>query len=269
MANYAKGNEIATIDCVLVTIEDESGNLFGLNTASKIAVNPVTETKDAVKLIIKGALVAQKGASTVVTGNTIVITDNVFNPQEVQLLQGGTITYAKNYVETIGSSGLAAGDYYFQIDSGEYVTFTLADAFVENDVLSYNDVTGVLSLTHGSAVTKLTRTIVDIEPSSGTEQEMTATSDTTHVKKYTPPLSGEAATQEVLKLRAYSAIYNAAAVLTGYECITYPNCKGVPVAMSSEDDVFRVPEYTINSAPNTGEAPYEVEYVPNLPTVQS
>jgi hypothetical protein len=52
-----------------------------------------------------------------------------------------------------------------------------------------------------------------------------------------------------------------------YEKITYPNCQGVPVAFSSEDGVFRVSEYTINSAPNTGEAPYSIDYVATLPAI--
>lgn len=267
MSEYTKGNEIATIDVALVTIEDESGNILGLNTASKIDVNPVTETKDAVKLIIKGALLAQKGSSTVVTGHTIVLTDNVFNPQEVQLLQGGVIVFSKNYTNTVGVGGQPAEACYFQIDSEEYVSFTLANALAENDTIVYNDVTGILTVTKGGVSARQTRTIVATEPVAGTELTMVEVSDETHIRKYTPPLAGAASDQEVLELHAYSAIYNAAGICTGYECISYPNCKGVPVSMSSEDDVFRVPEYTLNSAPNTGEAPYEIEYVPELPTL--
>lgn len=265
--SYTRGNEIATIDCQLVTVEDASSNVYGLNTASKIEVNPVTETTDAVKLIIKGALIAQKGATTVVTGNTIVLTDNVFNPQLVKLLQGGTITYAQTYTNTVPASGLTAAQYYFQIASLEYVSFTLASSLASGDTIVYNDVTGELIVTSGGVSTKASRTISVDAPALATELTMVATSDTGHVKQYMPPASGSITTQEVFTLRAYSAIYNAAAICTGYECIEYPNCKGVPVALSSEDDVFRVPQYTINSAPNTGEAPYTVKYTPNLPTV--
>ena len=68
-------------------------------------------------------------------------------------------------------------------------------------------------------------------------------------------------------LNAYSAIYDAAGLVTGYEKIAYPNCQGTPVALNSEDNVFRAPEYTINSAPKTGEAPYKITYVKTLPTV--
>lgn len=83
--------------------------------------------------------------------------------------------------------------------------------------------------------------------------------------KYTPPVAGSAEKGEVFTLNAYSAIYNAAGVITGYEKTLYPNCQGIPVAFNSEDGSFRAPEYTINSAPDTGEAPYEIEWVKELP----
>ena len=35
------------------------------------------------------------------------------------------------------------------------------------------------------------------------------------------------------------------------------------------DLVFRAPEYTINSAPKTGEAPYKITYIKELPAVSS
>lgn len=85
--------------------------------------------------------------------------------------------------------------------------------------------------------------------------------------KYTPPVAGSADKGEVFTLNAYSAIYNAAGVITGYEKTMYPNCQGVPVAFNSEDGSFRAPEYTINSAPDIGESPYEIEWVPELPVL--
>ena len=261
---YTKGNEVPTIDVVLVTIEDENGNQIGLNTASKIAVNPVVETKNAVKLIIKNRLIAQKPSSTVVTGNTIVLTDNVFTPQIVQILQGGVIEYSKDYTYTATGS-LAAGEHHFEIESGQFVSFNLASQLASQDKIEYNDVTGVLKVTSGGSTAKIARTIVSSEPSGGSAIVMQEAANTKHVKSYIPPVSGEEANQEAFVVRAYSAIYNAAGIITGYECIKYPNCQGVPVSMSSEDDVFRVSEYTINSAPDTGEAPYVITYVPELP----
>lgn len=182
-----KGNEIATIDVAMVTITDDEENELALDTASKIQVTTVTETKDAVKLIIKGRLIAQKPQENTITGHTIVMTDNVFNPELAVKLQGGNITYKS------GSTG--------------------------------------------------------------------------PISKYEPPAVGSKTVIKPFKLNVYSAIYNAAGEITGYEKTTYPGCKGVPVAFNSEDDVFRVAEYTINSLPNTGESPYVMEYLDALPEV--
>ena len=179
--------EIPTIDCNLITIETTEGE-FGFETANKIAVNPQVEETDAVKLVIKGKLKAQKPKETTLTGNEITLTDNVFNPELVLVLQGGTIKYD--------------------------------------------------------------------------------TQTPTKIVGYTPPVAGSADKGEVFKLNAYSAQYDASGQIVQYEKITYPNCQGVPVAFGSEDGVFRAPEYTIISAPKTGEAPYDISYVPALPTLQ-
>lgn len=192
-----KGNEIPTIDVALVTVQVNGGAEIALDTASKIAVNVQTETEDAVKLVVKGRLIAQKPPITTVTGNTIVLTDNVFIPELVKILQGGTIKYW-----------------------GEAAHTTMQDA----------------------------------DAGFG-------------VAQYTPPAVGSADKGSVFVLNAYSAIYNAAGLITGYEKIAYPNCQGSPIALSAEDGAFRAPEYTVNSAPNTGEAPYAITYVNELPTV--
>lgn len=183
-----KGTEIATIDvsCVSIQVEGSEDELI-LDTANQIQVTVDTETQDKVPLIVKGVLIAQKPAKTTVTGHTLVLTDNVFNPELALILQGGTIKYSQT------------------------------------------------------------------EP--------------TKIVGYTPPVVGSTDTGSVFTLKAYSAIYDAAGLIRGYERITYPNCKGVPIALNSQDGVFRVPEYTINSAPNNGQAPYDMDLVESLPTV--
>lgn len=184
MATYKSKNEIPTIDCEMVTIK-VGNDEFGFVTSNSIAVEPQMETEDAVKLIIKGKLKAQKKEVNIITGNQITITDNVFNPELVKILQGGTIVY---------------------------------------------DDTGALT-------------------------------------SYTPSVAGSNDAGTVFELCAYSAQYNAAGQIVNYEKITYPNCTGTPVAFSSEDGTFRAPEYVINSAPDTGVAPYKIEYVTALPTL--
>lgn len=187
MADVKKSKaEIATIDCCLVTIETEAGE-FGFDTANKVAVEPQIEEQEAVKLIVKGILRAQKPPVKTITGNQIALTDNVFNPELVLVLQGGTIKYD--------------------------------------------------------------------------------TTDQTKIVGYTPPVAGSADKGKPFKLNCYSAQYNAAGQIVQYEKIQYPNCIGSPVAFGSEDGVFRAPEYIVDSAPNTGEAPYDISYVAALPVL--
>lgn len=199
MANPTKGHEIPTIDVSMVTIAVTEGVEIALQTASKIAVSVQTETEDSVKLVVKGKLIAQKPETTTITGNTVVLTDNVFNPEMVKILQGGTVKY-----------------------------WTSAEQITEGDT----------------------------DAGFG-------------VSSYTPPVAGSDDKGTPFTLNAYSAIYDAAGLVTGYEKIAYPNCQGTPVALNSEDNVFRAPEYTINSAPKTGEAPYKITYVKTLPTVSA
>lgn len=181
-----KASEIPTIDVNLVTIQEEGENTdeYILDTASQIQVEPQIEEEDGVKLVVKGVLKAQKLGTQTLTGNQITLTDNVFTPELVQLLQGGTLTKGEDGV----------------------------------------------------------------------------------VKEYTPPVAGSNEKGKIFTLKAYSAQYNAAGIVVRYECISYPNCQGVPVAFNSEDGTFRAPEYTINSAPDIGEAPYTITYVNALPT---
>lgn len=84
--------EIPTIDVVMVVVETTTKS-YALDTASQIGVEPQIEEEDAVKLVIKGKLKAQKPAVSTITGNKITLTDNVFAPELVKILQGGTIKY--------------------------------------------------------------------------------------------------------------------------------------------------------------------------------
>ena len=176
--------EIPTIDCNLVTIETTGGE-FGFDTANKIACETQLETTDAVKLIVKGILRAQKPEESTYTGTDITLTDNVFNPELVKVLQGGTIVYD--------------------------------------------------------------------------------TTDTDKIIGYRPPTTGSGEKGESFTLHAYSAVYDTSGEIKFYEKISFPHCTGVPVALSSEDGVFRAPEYTIRSRPASAESPYEIDYVTALP----
>lgn len=92
MPSPKKITEIPTIDVAMVMVETDDES-FILDTANKIEVEPQIETTDAVKLIVKGRLIAQKPEESTITGNQITLTDNVFSPELVKMLQGGTIKY--------------------------------------------------------------------------------------------------------------------------------------------------------------------------------
>ena len=188
--------EIATIDCNLITIA-VGENEFGFDTSNSIEVEPQIETEEAVKLVVKGILRAQKPEQSTITGNKITLKDNVFNPELVKVLQGGTIYY-----------------------------WTSAQKTEKGTVETEFGVAG-----------------------------------------YEPPRVGSNEKGSVFKLCAYTAQYDASGQIVQYEKITYPNCQGVPVAFGSEDGAFRAPEYTINSAPGNGEAPYSIDYVEDLPVL--
>lgn len=169
-----------------ITVVYAPASELGLTTGTQVSVETELETTDAIKLIVKGVLIAQKRERNTITGTTITLTDNVFNPQLVQMLQGGTITYN------------ADGSF----------------------------------------------------------------------KSYTPPPSGQQYTPVSFTTNLYTAHYDASGLVQGYEKVTYPNCTGQPVAFSAEDDTFSAPEYTIDSAPSTGAAPYTIEYVNALPVLE-
>ena len=88
-----KGQEIATIDVAMVTLTTKDGIELGLKTSTQVGVSSQIETTEAIKLIVKGTLIAQKRQKSIITGNSITMKDNVFNPQLVQILQGGVIEY--------------------------------------------------------------------------------------------------------------------------------------------------------------------------------
>ena len=91
MAINAVKNAIPTIDVSLVTIAytpvgSSSEVEIAFDTANQIEVETQTEEQDAVKLIIKGKLKAQKPQTVTITGHQITLHDNVFIPELVKVL---------------------------------------------------------------------------------------------------------------------------------------------------------------------------------------
>lgn len=101
--------EIATIDCSLITIETAAGE-FGFDTSNKLGVEPQIEEEEAVKLVLKGILRAQKPGVSTITGHELKLTDNVFNPELALAVQGGRIIYdTENPTEIVGYEPPVAG----------------------------------------------------------------------------------------------------------------------------------------------------------------
>ena len=131
--------QIATIDCSLITITDASGNEFGFDTSNKIEVEPQTEETDAVKLVVKGILRAQKQKTVTLTGNEITLTDNVFQPELVLILQGGEIIYDTDGKTIVGYNPPVAGS----SDKGEVFTLNAYTAQYDasGQIVKYEKIT--------------------------------------------------------------------------------------------------------------------------------
>ena len=109
---YKSRNEIPTIDVNLVTISYNDGTNdyeFGFDTSNQIETEIQVEEQDAVRLVVKGKLRAQKPKESTITGVQITLHDNVFNPELVKVLQGGTITYDNTTGAVTGYTPPVAG----------------------------------------------------------------------------------------------------------------------------------------------------------------
>lgn len=131
---FKKGHEIATADFSLATITTSEGTPreLGLKTGTQITVDTEFEETDDINNIVKGELIAKKRGQKTITGATLTLTDNVFNPELLQILQGGTITYESDGKFKKYSSP-AVGDEYTP------VPFTL------NIYTAQYDTTGLIS----------------------------------------------------------------------------------------------------------------------------
>lgn len=91
----SKGSEKATIDCSMIILEpyDSSGSIkaVGTDVSTQIEVEAQTEKTDAVKLMVKGVLKAQKPEKVTITGHTITLTNSLTIMEFLPMLQGGEI----------------------------------------------------------------------------------------------------------------------------------------------------------------------------------
>lgn len=174
------------IDCLMITFESDDGlQKVAITSGTKLGVEILQETTDAVKNLIKSTVVAQKPEVKTTTGSKLTITDNLVILDMLEILQGGTIA---------------------RDESGQIVS-------------------------------------------------------------YSPPASGKSEGKRGT-FRAYTAEMVSSDTV-GFICVSYPGCKGEPVSLNFEDNVFQTNEYTIVSTPGTNQPPYLVERVKTLPNLEN
>ena len=86
-------SQVATIDVVLVVLETQDGDLYGIDTANQVEVEKREETVAGTVLNPKGILRAQKLEEVTPTGYDITISDNLFSGEITAILQGGMVMY--------------------------------------------------------------------------------------------------------------------------------------------------------------------------------
>lgn len=86
-----KAKYVATIDVEMVVARTDDIEL-AIQTSNKVQIEAQTETQDAITNVKLGKLLAQKPPKTTIVAQQITLTDNVFIPEFVKMVQGGTLT---------------------------------------------------------------------------------------------------------------------------------------------------------------------------------
>lgn len=110
--NIKKSAEKATIDCVMIVLrprDTEHYEAVGTDSDTQIQVEANVETSEAVRLVIKDVLKAQKKAKTTLTGHTITLTEGMTVLEFLPLLTGATLTKDAND-KIIGYEPPASGE---------------------------------------------------------------------------------------------------------------------------------------------------------------
>lgn len=87
-------------------------------------------------------------------------------------------------------------------------------------------------------------------------------------KSYTAPVAGEEVKLDKFDFNIYTAQRDVAGDIISFMRISFPNASGKPVNIKLENGTFFAPEYTILSAPSTGEAPYTIQAISELPSLE-
>lgn len=131
----------ATIDAAMIVIKTKeiTPKIYGFTSGQKVGVSANIETSDAIKLMIKGTLKAQKPEKKTMTGNTITITDLVTVYEMLPLLNGGELVKTED--EITG---------YKPPIVGEEVTLTKFDTSIYTAIMDGSTITGYECVTYPS-----------------------------------------------------------------------------------------------------------------------
>ena len=83
--------EKALTGVALVVLTDKEGKQYSFSTATRANAKVLIESGRRTELIIKGVLKAQRQFDSTIKGVDIEFQDNMFLPEVVALLQGGTV----------------------------------------------------------------------------------------------------------------------------------------------------------------------------------
>jgi len=89
---------------------------------------------------------------------------------------------------------------------------------------------------------------------------------TQEVIGYSAPLAGQAVNRIPFKLNIYTEEKEGDEVV-GYYKFSFPSCKGKPAQFTFADGQFMTPEYTIVSRPKSTEAPFDLDFLTELPAI--
>lgn len=90
-------------------------------------------------------------------------------------------------------------------------------------------------------------------------------SDGKTFKKYTAPPIGQNTSKTNFDIEVFSAEVGTDGDTGRYSKVTFPSCKGKSVPLSFKDGEYYSNEYTIQSRPAKGVAPYTIDVVDTLP----
>ena len=128
--------QFALCDFVMTQIKVNGGDTHSFATADEIACEPVIEEGETKSLTIKNKLVASKQTPDMVLGHDITCKDNVFTPNLLADIQGGTVseggTFKKYTAPNVGAMpNTKSFDFIVYVEvvgddgaTGEYLKYT-------------------------------------------------------------------------------------------------------------------------------------------------